>query len=79
MIINALFFHILPAIISKKLSPGLFTSLVLFLPLSIYAFYCLNEQCRLNGKHMLTAFGAGIIIMMYPVILVKIRNKHDNK
>jgi ACR3 family arsenite efflux pump ArsB len=75
MIINALFFHIVPTIISRKLSPGIFTSIILFIPLSIYTFYKVSKQYELSAKSLVIAIIGGAIVMMYPILLVKIRSK----
>jgi hypothetical protein len=75
MIINAIIFHILPTIINKKISPGLFTSILLFLPLSIKTFYEINKIDKLTKENMIMAFIGGFIIMFYPIILNRIRNK----
>jgi hypothetical protein len=70
MLINALFFHILPMIISRKFSPGLITALVLFIPVGIKSF----SIAVLSGvpvKAITLAILAGILLMAYPIILIK--------
>jgi hypothetical protein len=39
MLINGLIFHAPPVVVKRTYSPGLLTSLALFIPLSVYCFY----------------------------------------
>jgi hypothetical protein len=75
MIINAIIFHIVPIIIKHKISPGIFTSIILFLPLSILTFYRINQINRINKKVIIISFIGGFIVMMYPIILNRIRER----
>ncbi|MVN22551.1 HXXEE domain-containing protein [Mucilaginibacter arboris] len=70
MLINAIFFHVLPTIITKKFSPGLITALILFLPVGIEAF----RAAILIGvptKLLLLSVLTGLLLMAYPIILIK--------
>jgi hypothetical protein len=75
MIINAVIFHIIPTLFKRKISPGVFTSVILFLPLSIMTFYKLNQINKLEKNNIIIAFVGGLIIMLYPIILNRIREK----
>jgi hypothetical protein len=79
MIINAIIFHILPTIIKRKYSPGLITSIILFLPLSIITFYEINKTNKIEKEIIILAFIGGFIIILYPIILNRIRYKINNK
>jgi hypothetical protein len=79
MIINGIAFHIIPTIIKKKISPGVFTSIILFLPLSLLTIYEINKTNKLKKEIIITAFVAGSIIMAYPIILNRIKNMLKNK
>lgn len=74
MIINALFFHILPYIRSKrKFSPGLFTAIFLFLPIG---FACFNRALDLGvlPKSLILAGVCGALLMALPVFMLKTKN-----
>ncbi len=75
MIINAVFFHIIPTIIKRKFSPGLLTSILLFLPLSFMAFYEAYKQKYFNVQVLLCSITGGIVIMGYPIFLQKLKGK----
>lgn len=73
MIINAIFFHILPTIIKRQFSPGVLTSIILFLPLSLLAYYEAYKLNFLNTELLVTTICGGSIIMAYPIFLHKIK------
>jgi hypothetical protein len=75
MIINAIVFHLIPTIIKKTISPGIFTAIILFLPLSLLTFYEINKVKKLSKENIIIAFVGGLIIMVYPIILNRIKEK----
>jgi hypothetical protein len=74
MIVNALFFHILPYIRSnRKFSPGMFTAIFLFLPIGIACFTnAVNLGVTLRSL-MLAGLG-GAMAMAYPIFLIKTKD-----
>lgn len=73
MLVNAFFFHVMPFIIMKKFSPGLITALILFFPIGIYSFRMAVELGISTGEIM-KAFLSGVLLMAYPIILLKTKN-----
>jgi hypothetical protein len=74
MIINALFFHIMPYVRSKrKFSPGLFTAIFLFLPIGFASF---NNAVHLGvtPRSMVLAGLGGALLMAYPIFLLKTKD-----
>ena len=72
MVINALFFHILPYIRSKrKFSPGLITAIFLFLPIGLA---CFNDAINLGvlTKSIVIAALCGAFLMAYPIFWIPI-------
>lgn len=75
MLINAVFFHILPFVVKKKYSPGLASAVVLFLPLGIWLFYGAEKDGVLSAMTVVGAFALGAALMAYPIILLKLKDK----
>jgi hypothetical protein len=75
MLINAVFFHILPFIAKRKFSPGLISAVVLFLPIGSWLFYGGSRDGVLSTTTAITAVALGAGLMAYPVILLKLKNK----
>ena len=75
MLINAVFFHILPFLVKKKFSPGLISAVVLFLPLGTWLFYGAEKDGVLTTTTVVGAFALGAGLMAYPIILLKLKDK----
>lgn len=76
MVINALFFHILPFIRARgRFSPGLLTALVLFLPLAFAIWRKAAEDGALDGATPLLAIVLGALLMAYPVVMLNLRSR----
>jgi hypothetical protein len=75
MIINAVFFHILPFVATRKFSPGVISAVVLFLPIGTWLFYAANKDGVLTTATVITAFALGAGLMTYPVMLLKLKDK----
>ena len=66
-LVNALFFHILPTLVQGRVSPGLFTATLLYLPLSSWAF--VGAWRDGVPKRSLAAAAAAGALMMTVVVL----------
>jgi len=73
--INAMFAHIGTTIIKRRFSPGLITSVLLFLPVCIWAYAIAKEKNILTCSFMLITLGGALIIMLFPVFLQFIKHK----
>jgi hypothetical protein len=74
MVINALFFHIVPYIRSKrKFSPGLFTAIFLFIPIGIRSF-SMAVELGVSTKSLAIAGVCGALVMAFPIFLIKTKN-----
>tara|TARA_R110000868_G_scaffold84822_5_gene238928 strand:- start:10347 stop:10814 length:468 start_codon:yes stop_codon:yes gene_type:complete len=79
MLINGLFFHILPTLVQRKFSPGVITSVVLFLPIGIWAYcgaYC--DQV-LTWPVLIISLVLGGLLMASPFIFFRVKAKLDKK
>ena len=75
MLINAVFFHVLPFIVTKKFSPGVISAVVLFLPVGGWLFYGANRDGVLTTTTAIIAVALGAGLMAYPIILLKLKDK----
>lgn len=74
MLVNALFFHLLPTLVSGRPNPGFITALVLFVPLSIRVLADAMRggvQRRELAIAMLVAVGA----QCFPLVLLGLRSR----
>jgi len=76
MLINATFFHVLPFVRTKgRYSPGLSTAILFFYPLGIAMFWQAHNEGRLSLGVAIAAFAAGALLMAYPVVMLKLKNR----
>lgn len=74
MLINATLFHVLPFIKTKgRFSPGLGTAVLLFYPISIWAYYGAYLDGVLTVSALTISFIIGAILMASPIVMLKLR------
>lgn len=74
-LINGLFFHILPTIIQRRFSPGVITSVILFLPVAIWAYLGAYWDGVLTIWVLILSLIFGWLLMATPFIFFKLRDK----
>jgi len=75
MLINAVFFHLLPFAATRKFSPGVISAGFLFLPIGAGLFYGAHRDGVLTVPTAVAAFALGAGLMAYPVALLKLKDK----
>lgn len=76
MLINALFFHILPFVRTKgRFSPGLATAVALFIPLAIMIWRRAAMDGAVDMGSAALATGIAGLLMAYPVVMLNLRSK----
>lgn len=73
-LINGLFFHLIPTIIFRRLSPGTFTSCLLFLPLGILCYRGAWLDNVLTVKVAIVSFVMASLVMTLPYLFFRARN-----
>ncbi len=74
MLINATFFHVAPFIVTKgRFSPGLGTSILLFYPIGIWAYYGAWVDGVLTRPCILISLLLGAAVMASPIVMLKLR------
>jgi hypothetical protein len=76
-LINSIFFHILPTITKRKLSPGLITAMFLFLPIGTLCYKFAEDDRMLNSKTIILSLLFGAVIMSFPFLLLRLKKKLD--
>jgi hypothetical protein len=76
MLINALFFHVLPVLrTGGRFSPGLATAVVLFLPLGVAVWHRAAEDGALDLATALLGVAGGAVLMAFPVVMLQLKSK----
>lgn len=74
-VINGVFFHIGPTLIQRRLSPGVITSLLLYLPLGAWLYYGAWRDGVLSPQVLIISSLGGAAVMAWPIILLKLKKK----
>ena len=72
---NAIIAHLGATIVKRRFSPGLITSLLLFIPLSAWAYHIAAQKGILNIELLLVSLLGGTAIMSTPVTIQLLKNK----
>jgi hypothetical protein len=76
MVINAVFFHILPTIRTRgRFSPGLFTAVVLMLPIATASYVAAFRAGALGPGGFVLSLVVGAALMASPIVLIKIKDR----
>ena len=70
MLVNAVGFHVLPALRTGLYSPGLITAILLFFPL---AGWCVVTAYRHHRKALLIAMPLSVLFMAFPVVILLLK------
>jgi hypothetical protein len=62
-LINALFFHVVPSLTADRPNPGLFTAVLLYLPIGIWAYIAAGDDGVLSAWTFLLSFLLGAVAM----------------
>jgi len=76
MLINAVFFHILPTIRTRgRFSPGLFTAVVLFLPIGVVCYHRALATDSVDVAGVVVSFVIAALLMASPIVLLHIKSR----
>ena len=78
-LINAIFFHIGPTILQRHFSPGLITAVLLFLPMSIWAYVGASADGVLSWWVALISVLGGVLLMLFPIVMLKIKYREQGQ
>jgi hypothetical protein len=79
-LINAVFFHIVPSLQANRPNPGLFTAVLLYLPISIWAYVAASDESSLDpGTFLLSVLiGAGAMISVLVILVLGARLGYED-
>lgn len=72
-LINGLLFHIFPTIVQRRFSPGVITSVLLFLPIATWAYVGANLDGVLTRWVFIFSLVFGGLIMATPIVFLKLK------
>lgn len=77
-LINGAFFHVLPTLLYRRFSPGLFTACTLFFPIGIWVYWGAWSDGVLNIAVFVGSWLLGFAVMATPFVFLKLRYYLEN-
>ena len=74
-ILKALIFYLIPLIFKRRLTPGIFSAVFLFIPVGSWAFAGAYYDDVLTTGNYIMAYVLGAIVMFLPMIFYKLKLK----
>jgi hypothetical protein len=71
-LINGVFFHIGPTLVLGRISPGVITSVALYVPIGTWVLWRARREGVLSARVLATSFALGTAIMVLPFLLVAV-------
>ena len=68
-LVHAVLFHIAPVVVTRIFSPGLFTAVILFLPVGFRAYWSAWRDGVLTAGTVIISGAMGFLLMMFPIVL----------
>ena len=74
MVVNAVLFHIVPVLVTRIFSPGLFTALALFVPVTAWLYWGAWADGVVTWEALAISGVAGFALMLFPIVLQKTKH-----
>ncbi len=73
MVVNGVFFHVLPTLVAGRPNPGFLTAALLFLPLGTFTLWSARRDGVLTAKAFGGALAFALFVQVYPLLLIGLR------
>jgi hypothetical protein len=75
-LINGILFHIVPVTLTRgRFSPGLFTAVILLLPIGFLSYRAANHAKQLDVFSLVVSVAIGAALMATPIVLLRIKDR----
>lgn len=75
ILLSAVFSHILPAIKTRKFNPGLLTSIILLIPVGLWAYVGAWQDLVLSATSLVISLALGALVKWSPALLLRVTKK----
>jgi hypothetical protein len=74
-LINAVFFHVVPTVVQKRPNPGMFTAVLLYIPISIWIYVEADRDGVLSTSAIVWSTVIGAALMVFAIVILRL-GKH---
>lgn len=75
LVIDVVFFHVLPSITARRPNPGCFTGVVLYLPISVWVYAAAGDDGMLDAGTLALSVVLGAVVMASVVVLLVLQKR----
>jgi Protein of unknown function with HXXEE motif len=75
LLINTAFFHVLPSVTARRPNPGCFTAVVLYLPISIWAYAAAGDDGALGAGTVVLSVLLGAAGMASVIVVLMLKKR----
>jgi hypothetical protein len=73
LLINAVFFHVLPSLTARRPNPGLFTAVSLYLPIGVWAYAAAGDDGVLDAGTLVLSLVLGAAVMASVIVILALK------
>jgi Protein of unknown function with HXXEE motif len=75
LLINAIFFHVLPSIAARRPNPGCFTAVALYLPIGVWAYVAASDDGVLDAGTLVVSVVLGAVAMASVIVMLVLQKR----
>ena len=75
LLINTAFFHVLPSVTARRPNPGCFTAVILYLPISVWAFVAAADDGVLGAGTLVLSVVLGAVGMASVIVVLMLKKR----
>jgi hypothetical protein len=75
LLINAVFFHVLPSLTARRPNPGLFTAVALYLPVGVWAYVAAGDGGVLDAGIVVLSLVLGAAAMASVIVILALKKR----
>lgn len=75
LLINALFFHVLPSVIARRPNPGLFTGVALYIPIGVWCYALAADDGVLDASTAVLSVALGALAMASVIVILVLKTR----
>jgi hypothetical protein len=75
LLINTVFFHVLPSLAARRPNPGCFTAVTLYLPIGVWAYLAAADDDVLDAATLVVSIVLGAVAMASVIVVLVLKQR----
>jgi hypothetical protein len=77
MLIKSVLFYLIPLVLKARFRPGIFSAIVLLIPLSCWAYYGAYTDGMITPAVLVVSLALGVLLLALPMIFYKLKRRFN--